>query len=367
MDGVTASFDPGNGGAIQNFTNTGGWPKSIPIGGYIDQGVSFALPSPGTYTARVTAFPATGVTETNTVDNVATAGYTVDPRAAYFQAIRAGLAALGNITSSLPTTTDAVSRKGGTINDAGILSANSAINVNGGLYSQNGNNPGWNRVGLTAIPRLTELTYTNLFNTIFSNAGINPSTASTSCSPVPCSYSSGSYTVYVYFNTTDINSFINSAPTTGTTILIPAAGAAAPTLSALTAAQIANKRVVVFVNTNLNITGNINVSPTDNNSGLVVIVNGNITINDAVTQLDGLYIFSGTLNTNSGATLSNPLAGYGSLIGTGASAFTLRRTYGTTGAAANPAELWTYQPKYLWLFRNILTQPSYSWKELPPQ
>lgn len=336
-----------------------------------DQGASFPLPPPGDYQIKVTTDPGNVVAETDETptDNVVTLNYTVPPRAAYFQTISAGITSLGTITSNLPASTDALSKKGAGANiDAGIISAkNSPINKGVGIFSQSGLTPGWNRTGVNSAPRTPELSYANLYTTVLTNAGISSNIAQTNCGAPPCSYDSGNYKVYVYFNPSDINTFIASAPTTGTTILIPGVGAPLPTLTAVTSGQTAGKRIIVFVNGSLTVSGSVSVLPGDNAAGLVFIVKDDITVNDSVTQLDGVFIFSGTFNSNSSTTTTNLLRGNGSLVGLGANPFNLLRTYGTDTALPSPAELWTYQPKYLWLFRNILTQPSYSWKELPPQ
>lgn len=292
---------------------------------------------------------------------------TVTSRApVYFQTIGAGITSLGNINSKLPVGL-AISKKTvtGTIpGDAGIISAKTSITPGSGNFSENGAiPPGWNRiVGTLSSPRINELSYANLFTTVMTNAGVNQTLATTNCGALGY-YDTGSYRVFCYANSNELNSAITStlpAPIT-TAVAIPT-NTLSPTVNALSAVQ-TNKRMIVFVNTSLSLSGDINISSSNPNAGITFVVNGNITVADNVRQVDGLYIFNGTFNTNTSTDLANPLTGNGSLVGTGTNAFNFQRSIATIG----PSESWTYQPKYLWLFRNILTQPSYSWKELPPQ
>ena len=119
-----------------------------------------------------------------------------------------------------------------------------------------------------------------------------------------------------------------------------------------------NSKTVVFINGDLTVNANITASLAT--GGVVSITQGNVAVDPAVTKLDGVYLFSGTFNDGGGALA---LAGNGSLLQTGSTnGFTFGRT--ATGTAA---ENWTYEPKYLDLFKKILSTASYSWKELPPQ
>lgn len=356
---------------------------------WADQGGEISpLPPPGNYTIRIVADPGNVVAETDESDNFVTLNYTVPPRDAYFQVTGAGISSLGSINSDLPTSTDTISKKISPATlDAGIISArNSPIGRGLGIFSQNGVAPGWNRTGAISSPRLPELGYNDVSNdllkSVLSNAGINSDSTNLNnecaargtlvgATSILAFSPNSQYKIFCYGNNglTEINAALATIPNNTTGIFVPynnTAGTKTMSDTSGTVTLTASKKAIVFVNYSLLVNSQIVVSNT-NDAGLVIAVNGNITVADTVNQLDGLYIFNGQFNSNSGATLTNQLTGNGSLIGTGTGPIVFSRTFGTTTPTANPAESWTYQPKYLWLFRDILVTPSYSWKELPPQ
>lgn len=329
---------------------------------------STSCPStPGTYYFCGLVNPQTASpVERATANNYSYLLKVTSQRNAYFQTLGGGTLSLGATNSRLPISEYLSKKTTPTSLDAGIISALTTPSAGSGNYSQNGGGTtptGWFRTGVASIPRPDELLYVNLHKAVLTNAGVDPDTATTNCGALGY-FDSGSYRIFCYANGAELNAAIASSLPAGitTAVAIPTT-IISPTIGPLTTGQ-TNKRMVVFVNTNIAISaGGIAIDPANNSAGIVFVVNGNIDAT-AANRVDGVFIFSGQFITGSSNT--NQLTGQGSLIGTGTNPFSFTRTFGTTGTA-NPAELWTYQPKYLWLFRNILVRPSYSWKELTPQ
>ncbi len=142
--------------------------------------------------------------------------------------------------------------------------------------------------------------------------------------------------------------------------------------------QDANQRVgVVFVEKDLSIQGNIGYP-----GGLVFIVKGNVNINQSVTQVDAVIISEGIICTAyDGSTCpstnvtASPLVINGSLISLrepptadpNASYIKFKRILDPSAANNNrntPAEQINYQPKYLVILRNLMSDTIQRWSEI---
>lgn len=132
---------------------------------------------------------------------------------------------------------------------------------------------------------------------------------------------------------------------------------------------------VFFIDSNLNINQNLRYADSDQNSGLVFIVKGNIYIDHAVTRVDAVLISSGTLCTDSesatcgagSASASlNPLIINGSLISLGqddtggSPKLRLRRFLFDN---SQPGEIINAQPKYLVILKDLLAEDLQIWAE----
>ena len=136
-----------------------------------------------------------------------------------------------------------------------------------------------------------------------------------------------------------------------------------------------------FINGNL--THNANIIDDTNDATITFIVSGNVTIAPSVTRLDGVHIFGGSFRDGSiydpeTGGVDDPLIINGSLIGLATqSPVSTKGTFSqgtfsglqrnlSFGAAGNdnlPAERIAYQPKYLFLLREILGASNFTWSE----
>ncbi|MBI3558853.1 hypothetical protein HY085_00485 [Candidatus Gottesmanbacteria bacterium] len=231
---------------------------------------------------------------------------------------------------------------------AGIVESGGTINSGAGQISRN------NNFNLTSYSNATPaVSYAGLLTAVAKNAGAGNNFDSICDGPKTDSITLPGYTIYCYVPS-GFTGALQAAAASGTNILYPVPDWGSP--NPITSATTVNSKTVVFVNGDLSINTNVTVGA---NGGAVFVTNGNVAVDPTVTRIDGIYIFNG--NFNDGASASQ-LNGNGSLLGIGTGSFTFGRTY--TGGAA---ESWTYEPKYLDLFKKILSTASYTWKELPPQ
>ena len=127
---------------------------------------------------------------------------------------------------------------------------------------------------------------------------------------------------------------------------------------------------VVFVDGNMTINNDLTVGT---QKGLVFIVSGNITIGSSVTNLGGFYIANGSFDSGDSGT---QLTVNGGVIAFGndilGDPLVLGRDFEDNLCSAglcneeDPAELFIYQPKYLWLFRQLLGTIESTFEELGP-
>lgn len=130
-----------------------------------------------------------------------------------------------------------------------------------------------------------------------------------------------------------------------------------------------NKSAVIFVEGNLSITRNITFG--ENNTGLVLVVKGDVIIDPSVTLIKAVIISSGTIYTagagctknsvNVGAS-TNALTVNGSLISLSGGKIVFCRKLNDNN---NPAEVIIQQPKYLVILRNLYSDNPPKWSEIP--
>ena len=89
---------------------------------------------------------------------------------------------------------------------------------------------------------------------------------------------------------------------------------------------------------------------------------GNITVDSSVTEIDGIYIAKGTFNDNNGVTTAPQLVVKGGVY---AGSVNLGRVL-ASGNDINPANVFNYDLKYLIGLNSLLGSPSVSWKEVAP-
>jgi len=129
--------------------------------------------------------------------------------------------------------------------------------------------------------------------------------------------------------------------------------------------------VVLLVPNNLVIDVNIDV---EEGGFLAIISSGDITIGDDVTNVEGVYIADGVINTcellecgniSGGETVADRqlvLEG----IFTGWGGVDLRRDFGTTDNNTNPAEVFVYRPDLQTNAYEYLLRPYFTWEEVAP-
>lgn len=323
--------------------------------------------TPGTYTWYVTSSDScTSETRSFTISDSAFVTYGGDVTAQ--GAISDTKLKTGNYISNNPT--------------AGIVLGNGIdIGLEGGGISQ----AGWSLPSYTSAVPTDKVSYDQILATTLKNAGVGKDSLDIWCSdtesPHISTVNSGligpypdaktGFNVYCYRATSGLSGLANLAPSTGVTIFYPAYNGSYDVTIGKTNTQMSvsgGKKIVFFVdnrNHSAAFSAGENVT-VDTASGIVFVVKGSINVLDTVSQLDGLYIFSGTFSDQNTSTTT--LVGHGALIGTGASAFT--RTALASGFARPGSggfgEKWYYEPKYLDMFKNIISRPTYTWKELPP-
>jgi len=123
---------------------------------------------------------------------------------------------------------------------------------------------------------------------------------------------------------------------------------------------------VIIVKGDLTITDNI---PDVASVATVFIVEGDVSVSGAVTQISGLFIVGGTFSSDINETATQPLMVYGSVVSI--SGVSLSRDLGIVGANSNettPAEVFVWQPKYLFDDHIISSlrgeKASYVWREV---
>ncbi len=123
---------------------------------------------------------------------------------------------------------------------------------------------------------------------------------------------------------------------------------------------------VVFINGSMDINKNINIGTA---SGIVFVVKNDVNIDEDVENVDGVFIVGGQFTTSGDTSSSCPntsstdehLVIHGAVYVGGKACFNRNLANNT-----NPAETIIYEPKYLWLFREILGTTRNIFKEIAP-
>jgi len=126
---------------------------------------------------------------------------------------------------------------------------------------------------------------------------------------------------------------------------------------------------VIFINGDLNINSNIEIGA---GSGVIFIVNRNVNIAAEVTRADGVYIVGGQFTTSGNISSAScptnlsptdqALTIHGAVYVTGKACFNRNLSGGNTSAA----ETIVYEPKYLWLFSDMIGSTRNIFKEVAP-
>lgn len=122
----------------------------------------------------------------------------------------------------------------------------------------------------------------------------------------------------------------------------------------------ADQQTVLLTEKNVLITQNISVAE---GGFLAIISGGDITIDDDVTNVEGVFIADDLINTCNSAS-DNQLNAEGIFVGwTGVN---LCRDFDDTRNNDDPTEIFTYRPDLQVNAYNYLTRPKYSWQEIAP-
>ncbi|HBU22070.1 TPA: hypothetical protein DEB02_03950, partial [Candidatus Beckwithbacteria bacterium] len=117
---------------------------------------------------------------------------------------------------------------------------------------------------------------------------------------------------------------------------------------------------VILVDGDVTIAQNINV---DEGGFLAIIASGNISVNSAVTNVEGVYIADGVIATGTTGTGDEQLIAEG--IFTGWGGFNLERDL-DSGNNNEAAEYFIYRPDLQVNAYQYLTRSKYRWEEVAP-
>lgn len=125
-----------------------------------------------------------------------------------------------------------------------------------------------------------------------------------------------------------------------------------------------NFGTIILINGTLTINTNITTDPT---AAVVFVVSGGINIDKSVTDLSGVYIATGLIDSSYNGNSNTQLQVKGGMYAQGG--FDFARTLGTTTNKTTPAELITWQPQML-LNVNLISlltgNKRYDWREVAP-
>ncbi|OGC50115.1 hypothetical protein A2716_01465 [candidate division WWE3 bacterium RIFCSPHIGHO2_01_FULL_40_23] len=113
---------------------------------------------------------------------------------------------------------------------------------------------------------------------------------------------------------------------------------------------------LIYVNGDLNINSNYELHDT---SGIIFIVKGDITVNSAVSSIDGFFITDALFDLTGGNTQIDIFGGVQ------ADEYNMKRSLSGNQNSTTPAQIFTYKPKYLIVGKNQLTTNSdVTWLEV---
>ncbi len=107
-----------------------------------------------------------------------------------------------------------------------------------------------------------------------------------------------------------------------------------------------NISAVIFINGDLNVNTNYSLHAT---TGYIFIVNGDVTVGNSVSSVDGYFISDGEFDVGSGSTALTITGGVQ------ADSFNLKRSLSGNQNTSNPAETFNFHTKYFITGRNQLT------------
>ncbi|OGY25043.1 MAG: hypothetical protein A2Y57_02720 [Candidatus Woykebacteria bacterium RBG_13_40_7b] len=145
--------------------------------------------------------------------------------------------------------------------------------------------------------------------------------------------------------------------------VIPTGGDTEITIDSLTVA--ADQKTVVFVGTTtqpVDLLINGQITANQSNNGVVFIVSGNIKVSNLVNSLDGIYLANNQFFSANGGTSTSMLTVNGSAYGLSGYNFSGRNN----SVSSQPSEKFFFQPKYLYLFRDLIGKISFTWQEVAP-
>lgn len=116
---------------------------------------------------------------------------------------------------------------------------------------------------------------------------------------------------------------------------------------------------VVFVNGNLTINSDLDISP---GSALLFIVSGDVLVDKNVNTIEGQFIIDGKIDTSYNGNKGSALNLYGMVV---ANDFVFSRSL-SQNADSQPSEQVIYQPKNLLNLPSVLGSFSVSWREVSP-
>ncbi len=125
------------------------------------------------------------------------------------------------------------------------------------------------------------------------------------------------------------------------------------------------EKAIVFIKEHMEINGNLEIAP---HTGIIFVVNEWVRVKNSVTRTDGIYVFDGNYDVQSKNNKNeDKLTVFGSVIGAfSGGSFNLSRDFRGVKNKTEPTELFIYEPKYLWLFKEILGDKKVSFKEVAP-
>ncbi len=311
------------------------------------------------------------------------------PVVSFFKTAGGGVTALGTTFSNADLTAGNYVSDNSlpTAIDASVVTANAPLNspaaYGAGNLSHQGtplppSSVGWRLQNFATSPPTT--TYQSLYNNVLKNGHFVDNT--------PCNGTlgdrglspSGAFHLYCFGPSSSLDTLLGAANTGAletqpngqpvTQLLLPDPVWGAGQSQTLTAKIIATRPILFFVDGDLTFSANITVTQSSLTSGLMGIVKGDLSVTNPNTTslLDGSYTFGagpagGTFY--SGVSSTTPLTGHGQIIGLGANAFTPLSLTRTINNQAG--ETFLFDPRYLVLFKKVISAPKYHWKELPPE
>jgi hypothetical protein len=125
---------------------------------------------------------------------------------------------------------------------------------------------------------------------------------------------------------------------------------------------------VVFIDGNMTIISGLSIGTS---TGIIFVVQGNVSIDRFVTNVDGVFAVGGNFKTTDNwPSCQNPTANdtkltiHGAVYVAGTACF--NRNLSLSNDPSNPAETIIYEPKYLWLFRDPVGLSRNIFREIAP-